>query len=62
LCDNAREHLPARDGWRHTHWSVPDPADAQGRARHAKFVSTATDIDTRVRHLIPTLDDREVGP
>ena len=58
LCDKAREHLPAHDGWRLTHWSVPDPADAQERARHARFVSTATDIDARVRHLIPTLENR----
>ncbi len=58
LCDKAREHLPARDGWRHTHWSIPDPGDAQGPARHARFVSTATGIDARVRHLIPTLENR----
>ena len=25
LCDKAREHLPAHDGWRLTHWSVPTP-------------------------------------
>jgi ArsR family transcriptional regulator, arsenate/arsenite/antimonite-responsive transcriptional repressor / arsenate reductase (thioredoxin) len=58
LCDKAREHLPERDGWRRTHWSVPDPADTPGRARYASFASTATDIDARVRHLIPTLDNR----
>jgi protein-tyrosine-phosphatase/DNA-binding transcriptional ArsR family regulator len=58
LCDKAREHLPEGDGWQRTHWSVPDPTDASGRARYANFVSTATDIDARVRHLIPTLDKR----
>lgn len=58
LCDKAREHLPAREGWQPAHWSLPDPADAQERARHATFVSTATDIDARVRHLIPTLKNR----
>jgi len=57
LCDKAREHLPARDGWRRTHWSVPDPADAKGPARYSSFVSASTDIDTRVRHLIPLLED-----
>jgi protein-tyrosine-phosphatase/DNA-binding transcriptional ArsR family regulator len=56
LCDKAREHLPGGEGWRWTHWSIPDPADAPGRARYASFVSTATDIDARVRHLIPVLD------
>jgi ArsR family transcriptional regulator, arsenate/arsenite/antimonite-responsive transcriptional repressor / arsenate reductase (thioredoxin) len=57
LCDKAREHLPGGEGWRRTHWSVPDPADVPGRARYATFVSTATDIDARVRHLIPALDN-----
>lgn len=62
VCDKAREHLPERDGWRRTHWSVPDPADTPGRARYASFVSTATDLDARVRHLIPTLDNRRKVP
>lgn len=56
LCDRAREHLPARDGWRHTHWSLPDPAEAQERVRPASFQSIASEIDARVRHLIPTLE------
>ncbi len=56
LCDKAREHLPVGGGWRRTHWSIPDPADVPGSARYASFVATATDIDTRVRHLVPTLD------
>lgn len=58
LCDKARERLPDRDGWRRTHWSVPDPADAPARARYASFESTATDIDARVRHLIAQLNNR----
>jgi ArsR family transcriptional regulator, arsenate/arsenite/antimonite-responsive transcriptional repressor / arsenate reductase (thioredoxin) len=58
LCDKAREYLPARDGWQRTHWSVPDPADAKGPARYSSFVSASTDIDARVRHLIPMLYDK----
>lgn len=58
LCDRAREHLPAREGRQPAHWSLPDPADAEERSRTASFVSTATDIDARVRHLIPTLTNR----
>jgi ArsR family transcriptional regulator, arsenate/arsenite/antimonite-responsive transcriptional repressor / arsenate reductase (thioredoxin) len=58
LCDRAREHLPKRDGWRRTHWSLPDPAAAPARTRYASFVSTVSDIDTRVRHFVPTLDNR----
>lgn len=55
LCDRAREHLSVRGGQR-THWSIPDPAEAPGPARYASFVSAATDIDTRVLHLMHTLD------
>ena len=58
LCDKAREQLPAHGGWQRTHWSMPDPAEAPGPARYASFVATATDIDARVRHLVPTLDNR----
>lgn len=58
LCDKAREQLQVRAGWQRTHWSMPDPADAPGPARYASFAATATDIDARVRHLVPTLDDR----
>lgn len=58
LCDKARERLPPLHGLRRTHWSVPDPAGAEGPASYAGFVSLSTDIDTRVRHLIPTLEDK----
>jgi protein-tyrosine-phosphatase/DNA-binding transcriptional ArsR family regulator len=57
LCDKARENVPAREGWLRTHWSLPDPADAPGRASYASFVSAANDIDSRVRHLAPALDE-----
>jgi protein-tyrosine-phosphatase/DNA-binding transcriptional ArsR family regulator len=62
LCDRAREQLPEHHGGPRTHWSVPDPTDAPGRAQYASFVATATDIDARVRHLIPTLDRRRQSP
>ena len=56
LCDKAREHLPVGGSWRRAHWSIADPADGPGPVRYASFVATATDIDARVRHLVPTLD------
>ena len=49
LCDKAREVLSAP-----VHWSIPDPV-AVGNGRYAAFVEAAADIDTRVRHLAPTL-------
>lgn len=55
LCDKAREQLPALDGRRRVHWSIPDPADARGRASYSAFVAVSRDIDARVRHLLPTL-------
>jgi len=58
LCDKAREACPELpDAPRRTHWSIPDPAtvsDADG-AGYAAFQDIATDIDTRVRHLLPVL-------
>ncbi len=58
LCDKAREALPVVPGQpRRVHWSVSDPATAGdiGRTGYAVFQHTATDIDTRVRHLLPVL-------
>ena len=58
LCDKAREALPVFPGQpRRVHWSVPDPATAGdiGQAGYAAFQHTATDIDTRIRHLLPVL-------
>jgi protein-tyrosine-phosphatase/DNA-binding transcriptional ArsR family regulator len=61
LCDKAREalpelpHRPLR-----AHWSVPDPA-APDAAGYPRFERAAADIETRVRHLVPTLAT-EVSP
>jgi ArsR family transcriptional regulator, arsenate/arsenite/antimonite-responsive transcriptional repressor / arsenate reductase (thioredoxin) len=51
LCDRAREACPeiGRDT-RRAHWSIPDPAADPGGLRR-----TVTEIDTRVRHLVPAL-------
>jgi protein-tyrosine-phosphatase/DNA-binding transcriptional ArsR family regulator len=58
MCDRAREACPEfPDNPRRTHWSIPDPATAAGSddATYPAFRRTATDVDTRVRHLIPVL-------
>jgi len=65
LCDKAREALPdLPDRPRRVHWSVPDPAapDGAGEAGRRRFDAAATDIETRVRHLLPALTTTEVSP
>lgn len=58
LCDKARESVPDSNDWARVHWSIPDPAAGfDSRTGYPQFVSAAADIDTRVRHLIPTLSD-----
>jgi ArsR family transcriptional regulator, arsenate/arsenite/antimonite-responsive transcriptional repressor / arsenate reductase (thioredoxin) len=53
LCDKAREACPEFDNdVRRAHWSIPEPDG------HHEFRRAAADIDTRVRHLLPTLADR----
>ena len=58
LCDKAREACPDfPDHPRWVHWSIPDPA-APGdtdQTTYPAFQQTATDIDTRIRHLLPVL-------
>ncbi|MEU4423372.1 ArsR family transcriptional regulator [Actinoplanes sp. NPDC024001] len=55
LCDRAREALPDFPGRpRRAHWSLPVPGDYAGHVR------IAADIDTRIRHLRPLLE--EVAP
>lgn len=67
LCDKARESCPEfRGAPRRAHWSVPDPATAgrSGRPSYPAYRQTAAEIDTRVRHLLPTLaaTDRKEDP
>jgi protein-tyrosine-phosphatase/DNA-binding transcriptional ArsR family regulator len=53
LCDKAREACPDFDNDpQRVHWSIPEPTEY-----HA-YRHTATDIDTRVRHLLPALANR----
>ena len=58
MCDRAREACPAfSDNPRRAHWSLPDPATAEGTgdATYPAFRRIAADVDTRVRNLLPVL-------
>ncbi|MEV4542175.1 ArsR family transcriptional regulator [Micromonospora echinaurantiaca] len=58
LCDKAREVCPDfADEPRRMHWSVPDPTTTGDTSDpdYSAFQRAATDIDTRVRHLLPLL-------
>ena len=58
LCDKARERCPEfAHQPRRVHWSVPEPtlATTPDRAGYPDFRQVAADIDTRVRHLLPSL-------
>jgi protein-tyrosine-phosphatase/DNA-binding transcriptional ArsR family regulator len=57
LCDKAREHCPEFPGHPGLiHWSMPDPAAAEGDlAGYPAFGRTATELDTRIRFLLPVL-------
>jgi protein-tyrosine-phosphatase len=48
LCDRVREVCPEFEGTP-IHWSIPEPTG------YPEFVSTAQEIDTRIRHLLPVL-------
>src|SRR5919198_1224131 len=54
LCDKAREACPDfLEHPRRVHWSIPDPATAgdTDQASYPAFQHTATEINTRIRHL-----------
>jgi protein-tyrosine-phosphatase/DNA-binding transcriptional ArsR family regulator len=58
LCDKARETCPEfLHHSRRVHWSIPDPAAADGTDQYGypEFERAAADIDTRIRHLLPVL-------
>jgi protein-tyrosine-phosphatase/DNA-binding transcriptional ArsR family regulator len=58
LCDKAREVCPDfGEDPRRIHWSIPDPAttDDPDEDSYPAFRRTATEIDSRVRHLLPAL-------
>jgi protein-tyrosine-phosphatase len=61
LCDRVREVCP--DFPSHpalVHWSVPDPAQAgsTNRASYPAFERTASELETRIRFLLPVLAER----
>jgi protein-tyrosine-phosphatase len=67
LCDKAREVCPEfGDQARRIHWSIPDPAAPSSDPEpvgHALFGRAATDIDTRIRYLLPVLAQKpEASP
>ena len=58
LCDKAREACPEfQNHPRRVHRTIPDPVTAGNtdQTSYPAFPHTATDIDTRVRHLPPVL-------
>jgi ArsR family transcriptional regulator, arsenate/arsenite/antimonite-responsive transcriptional repressor / arsenate reductase (thioredoxin) len=64
LCDKARESCPElADHPRRVHWSIADPATAGStdRASYPAFRHTATEIDARIRHLLPVLRASQGG-
>lgn len=59
LCDKAREacpEFPSRPSL--IHWSLPDPAAGEGGLTgYPAFERTAADLDTRIRFLLPVLEE-----
>jgi protein-tyrosine-phosphatase/DNA-binding transcriptional ArsR family regulator len=56
LCDKVREVCPPFGGDPQlAHWSLPDPGRGTDEADYAAFSRIATQIHTRVRHLLPVL-------
>lgn len=58
VCDKAREacpRFPAHTG--RIHWSMPDPAAGEdGQAGYPAYERAASELDTRIRFLVPFLD------
>lgn len=54
LCDKVREVCPTFPGHPDTiHWSIPDPAAAEGRAAtRVAFTAVAADLQARIHHLV----------
>jgi ArsR family transcriptional regulator, arsenate/arsenite/antimonite-responsive transcriptional repressor / arsenate reductase (thioredoxin) len=60
LCDRVREVCPEFPSHPQlVHWSVPDPAQAGAtdRASYPAFEHTAAELETRLRFLLPLLDE-----
>jgi len=61
MCDKAREVCPDFGTRSHrAHWSLPDPSTGaeSERASYPAFKEVAQEIDTRIRYLLPVLNDR----
>ena len=59
LCDRVREVCPEFPSQPElVHWSLPDPAaaGATNRASLPAFEQTATELETRIRFLLPLLE------
>jgi protein-tyrosine-phosphatase/DNA-binding transcriptional ArsR family regulator len=64
LCDKAREACPDFPNQaKRVHWSIPDPAvpGHADQASYPAFRRTATELDTRIRYLLPTLIESREG-
>ena len=60
LCDRVREVCPEFPGPPETiHWSIPDPSLEAGtdRERYRAFERTARELETRIRFLVPVIQD-----
>jgi protein-tyrosine-phosphatase/DNA-binding transcriptional ArsR family regulator len=65
LCDKVREVCPDfPDHPRRAHWSIPDPAAAgdADQPGYPTFHRTAAEIDTRIRYLLPVLNQGKAHP
>jgi protein-tyrosine-phosphatase len=58
VCDRAKESCPLFPGDpEQIHWSFPDPAAVAGaKEKRAAFERTATELTTRISHLLLLID------